>query len=185
MSEQMKSLGNHLLIAMPQMQDPNFDGTVIYICDHNEHGAMGIIINRPLDIGLGEILGQLDLGGQDIDRPIYDGGPVQMERGFVLHSPQGEWQSSLQVSDGVSLTTSKDILAAIADDKGPKESLVALGYAGWGAGQLEQEIAANGWLTCPSNENILFRTPYSKKFSTAISLLGFDLSQLSDQTGHA
>jgi len=185
MSEQMKSLRNQFLIAMPQMRDPNFDGTVTYICDHNEHGAMGIIINRPLELRLGEILGQLELGGQDIDRPIYGGGPVQMERGFVLHSPQGEWQSSLQISEGVCLTTSKDILAALAEEKGPEENLVALGYAGWGAGQLEQEITENCWLTCPSSEEILFHTHYSKKFDTAIALLGFDPSQLSDQAGHA
>ena len=185
MSEQMKSLRNQFLIAMPQMRDPNFDGTVTYICDHNEHGAMGIIINRPLELRLGDILGQLDLGGQDIDRPVYGGGPVQMERGFVLHSPQGEWDSSLQLSEGVSLTTSKDILAALASEQGPEKNLVALGYAGWGAGQLEQEIAENCWLTCPSNEEILFHTPYSKIFNTAIALLGFDLSQLSDQAGHA
>jgi len=181
----MKSLRNQFLIAMPQMRDPNFEGTVTYICDHNEHGAMGIIINRPLELRLGEILGQLDLGGQDIDRPIYGGGPVQMERGFVLHSPQGEWQSSLNISEGVCLTTSKDILAALAEEKGPEENLVALGYAGWGEGQLEQEIAENCWLTCPSSEEILFHTPYGKKFDMAIALLGFDPSQLSGQAGHA
>ncbi len=185
MSEQMKSLCNQFLIAMPQMRDPNFDGTVTFICDHNEHGAMGIIINRPLELSLGEILGQLELGGRHIGRPVYDGGPMQMERGFVLHSPQGDWESSLKISEGVSLTTSKDILAAMADEQGPEDNLVALGYAGWGPGQLEQEIAENCWLTCPSNEEILFHTPYSKKFNAAISLLGFDLSQLSDQAGHA
>lgn len=181
----MKSLRDHFLIAMPRMSDPDFEGTVTYICDHNEHGSMGIIINRPLEMSLGEILGQLNLGGLDINRPVYGGGPVQMERGFVLHTPEGEWQSSLQISDGVCLTTSKDILAALADKKGPKENLVALGYAGWGAGQLEQEIIGNCWLTCPSNEEILFHTPYSKKFDAAIALLGFDPSQLIDQAGHA
>ncbi len=181
----MKSLRNQFLIAMPQMRDPNFEGTVTYICDHNEHGAMGIVINRPLDLRLGEILEQLDLGGQGIDRPIYAGGPVQMERGFVLHSPKGEWQSSLKISEGICLTTSRDILAALANDEGPEENLVALGYAGWGAGQLEREIAENCWLTCLASEEILFRTPYHKKFDTAIELLGFEPSQLSDQTGHA
>ncbi len=185
MNEQMMSLRGQFLIAMPRMQDPNFEGTVTYICDHNEHGAMGIVINRPLDYRLGEILAQLNLGGQNIDRAIYGGGPVQMERGFVLHSPQGEWQSSLKISEAVCLTTSRDILAALADDRGPSENLVALGYAGWGAGQLEQEIAENCWLTCPSNEELLFRTPHDKKFDTAITLLGFDPYQLSGQTGHA
>lgn len=181
----MKSLRNQFLIAMPQMRDPNFEGTVTYICDHNEHGAMGIIINRPLELSLGEILGQLNLGGQDINRPIYGGGPVQMERGFVLHSPQGEWESSLQISETVCLTTSKDILAALADEVGPKENLVALGYAGWDAGQLEQEIIDNIWLTCPASDEILFHTPCNKKFHTAISLLGFNSCHLSDQAGHA
>ncbi|WP_250658831.1 YqgE/AlgH family protein [Alkalimarinus coralli] len=181
----MTSLRDHFLIAMPRMKDPNFEGTVTYICDHNEHGAMGIVINRPLDMKLGEILAQLDLGGEDISRPIYGGGPVQMERGFVLHSPEGEWQSSLKISDGICLTTSRDILEALAVEQGPTENLVALGYAGWGAGQLEQEIAENCWLTCPSDEGILFRAPAHKKFDTAISLLGFDPSQLSDQAGHA
>jgi len=181
----MTSLRNHFLIAMPRMKDPNFEGTVTYICDHNEHGAMGVVINRPLDMTLGEILAQLDFGGEDIDSLIYAGGPVQMERGFVLHSPQGEWQSSLKISDGICLTTSKDILEALATEQGPEESLVALGYAGWGAGQLEQEIAENCWLTCLADDAILFRTPHHKKFDSAISLLGFDPSQLSDQAGHA
>lgn len=185
MNKQMTSLRDQFLIAMPRMKDPNFEGTVTYICDHNEHGAMGIVVNRPLDMKLGEILAQLDFGGENIDSPIYAGGPVQMERGFVLHSPQGEWQSSLKISEGISLTTSRDILEALATDQGPKESLVALGYAGWGAGQLEQEILENCWLTCPSSENILFSTPHNKKFDSAISLLGFDPSQLSDQAGHA
>lgn len=181
----MTSLRNHFLIAMPRMKDPNFEGTVTYICDHNEHGAMGIIVNRPLDMTLGEILAQLDFGGEDIDKDIYAGGPVQMERGFVLHSPQGEWQSSLKISESICLTTSKDILEALAKAQGPNESLVALGYAGWGAGQLEQEIAENCWLTCLADENILFETPHNKKFDSAISLLGFDPNQLSDQAGHA
>ena len=181
----MTSLRDHFLIAMPRMKDPSFEGSVTYICDHNEHGAMGIVINRPLDMQLGEILTQLDMGGEDISDPIYGGGPVQMERGFVLHSHKGEWQSSLKISDAVCLTTSRDILEALANEQGPEECLVALGYAGWGEGQLEQEIAENCWLTCPSDETILFRTPHHKKFDSAISLLGFDPNQLSDQTGHA
>ncbi|MFD2231925.1 YqgE/AlgH family protein [Alkalimarinus sediminis] len=181
----MTSLRNQFLIAMPSMKDPNFEGTVSYICDHNEHGAMGIVINRPLDMKLGEILAQLNFGGENIDSLIYAGGPVQMERGFVLHTPQGEWQSSLTISEGICLTTSKDVLEALAESQGPDESLVALGYAGWGAGQLEQEIAENCWLTCPADEGILFRTPHDKKFDAAIALLGFDPSQLSDKAGHA
>ncbi len=181
----MISLRNHFLIAMPKMKDPNFEGSVTYICDHNEHGAMGIVINRPMDMRLGEILAQLDFGGEDINSPIYAGGPVQMERGFVLHSPQGEWQSSLAISDGICLTTSRDILEALAADEGPEHNLVALGYAGWGEGQLEQEIAENCWLTCVADEHILFSAPHEQKFDSAISLLGFDLSQLSDQAGHA
>lgn len=185
MSDKTTSFRDHFLIAMPKMQDPNFEGTVTYICDHNEHGAMGIVINRPMDMLLGEILAQLDFGGEKNEELVYAGGPVQMERGFVLHPPESEWQSSLKISERISLTTSRDILEALAIEQGPSEHLVALGYAGWGAGQLEQEIVENCWLTCPSDERILFSVPFEKKFDAAISLLGFDPNQLSDQTGHA
>ena len=185
MSNYPNSLQNHFLLAMPNMQDPNFAGTLTYICDHNEYGAMGIIINRPLDITLGEILEQLDLGCLDEDEFVFSGGPVQTDRGFVLHHPRGQWKSTLPISGGICLTTSRDILAALVQDEGPTEKLVALGYAGWGAGQLEQEIADNYWLTCPASEQILFRTPHHQKFTAALATLGIDLHRLSTKAGHA
>ncbi len=172
-------------MSMPHLHDPNFSGSLTYICDHNEHGALGVIINRPLGIYLGDILEQLELGGEDRKETIYAGGPVQVDRGFVIHRPQGEWQATLEIEQGICLTTSRDILKACASNNGPPEMLVALGYAGWGAGQLEQEIAENFWLNCPADDDILFHTPYQKRFDAAIAKLGIELSQLSSQSGHA
>ena len=185
MSAYLNSLQNQFLIAMPQMQDPNFAGTLTYICDHNEHGAMGIIINRPLEVTLSEILEQLDMDALEEDEFVYSGGPVQTDRGFVLHRPRGTWQSTLPIAEGVCLTTSRDILAALVHDGGPADKLVALGYAGWGAGQLEQEIIDNYWLTCPATDQILFKTPHHQKFNAALATLGVDLHRLSTKAGHA
>lgn len=173
---------------MPGLIDPNFYHTVTYICAHNEDGAMGIVINRPLDITLGEVLAQMDMGPSDknIDKlPVYYGGPVQMDRGFVLHEPLSLWESSINVSDAVGVTTSRDILQAIARGGGPKESLVALGYAGWTAGQLEQEIMDNAWLSGPVEADVIFRTPCEERWETAAALLGVDLNLLSPEIGHA
>lgn len=185
MSDQYTSLQHHFLIAMPQMLDPNFSGTLTYLCEHNEHGAMGIVINRPGEMSLKDILSQLDIELATDDQPVYLGGPVQLERGFVLHTDIGDWQSSLDIAEGIRLSTSKDILAAIAAGNGPKDYIVALGYAGWGAGQLEQEISENAWLTCRANEDVLFHSSDDAKLAKALAILGINPNQLSNQTGHA
>jgi len=181
-------LTNHFLIAMPALADPNFFHTVTYICEHNRDGALGIVINRPLDMSLGEILSQLDCetGNSDISgRPVYMGGPVQQERGFVLHQPVGEWEATLRITDDIGITTSRDILAAIARGDGPGHSLIALGYAGWAPGQLEQEIADNAWLNGPADPEILFNLPDDRRWTAAAALLGVDLTLLSGDAGHA
>jgi putative transcriptional regulator len=181
-------LTNHFLIAMPALADPNFSHTVTYICEHNDKGAMGIVINRPLELTLGEVLEHMQIApGQklDIKRPVLAGGPVQGEHGFVLHSPTGQWSSSLAITEEIAVTTSRDILMALADGKGPTRYLVALGYAGWGAGQLEKEIAENAWLSGPANAEILFDTPLEQRWVAAAALLGIDLNLLSTQVGHA
>ncbi len=185
MTDQAPNLQNHFLIAMPQLVDPNFSGTLTYLCEHNEHGAMGIVVNRPTDLSLHDILEQLDISLEAADQTLYAGGPVQLERGFVLHTDTREWQSTLPIADQIRLTTSKDILAAIAAGEGPEHFLIALGYAGWGAGQLEQEIAENAWLTCRANEDVLFTTPDNEKLHKAMAILGIDSNQLNGQIGHA
>lgn len=185
MSIQSHGLQGHFLIATPQMLDPNFSGTLTYICEHDEHGAMGIIINRPSGIMLGEIFNQLNFPFKGEDHAIYAGGPVQLERGFVLHTDRRDWEATIPVSEHVRLTSSKDILAAIAKGEGPEVYLVALGYAGWGAGQLEQELSENCWLLSSGTEDILFHTPDQNKQHCALSTLGIDASQLTGQIGHA
>jgi len=179
------SLQNNFLIAMPQMHDANFSGAITYICEHNEHGAMGVIINRPADLNLDEVLKQLDISMQVDNQPIYAGGPVQGERGFIIHTGSPNWESSMRVSPTICLTTSRDILEAIGDGKGPKQYLLALGYAGWSEGQLEQELKENIWLTCRANHQVLFNTPDTEKFESAVSILGIDMAQLNGQIGHA
>ncbi|MEM7540383.1 MAG: YqgE/AlgH family protein [Pseudomonadota bacterium] len=181
------NLTNQFLIAMPQMGDPNFSRTVTYVCAHNDEGAMGIVINRPLEIDLREIFSQMDLSlDQNLDRkPIYNGGPVQQDRGFVIHRPAAEWGSTLQVGTDIGVSTSRDILEAMAAGEGPNESLVALGYAGWDAGQLEAEFSQNAWLSGPADSEILFSTPAGKRWDEAARLLGVDLSSMSHDVGHA
>lgn len=181
-------LTGHLLIAMPTMVDPNFVRTVTYICEHNEKGALGIVINRPLDMALGEVFEQLALQNPDpavASQRVLRGGPVQTERGFVLHEATAVWDSTLAVTGSVHLTTSQDILAAMAAGCGPKKALMALGYAGWGAGQLEMEMSANAWLTVPANSDILFDTPFEQRWHKAAQLLGIDLATISAEAGHA
>lgn len=185
MTDQAPNLQNHFLIAMPQLMDPNFSGTITYLCEHNEHGAMGIVINRPTELSLKDILAQLDIPLESDDQILYAGGPVQLERGFVLHTDTREWQSTMQITPHIRLTTSKDILSAIASGEGPDDFLIALGYAGWGAGQLEQELADNAWLTCRANHEVLFNTPDDDKFHEAMAILGIDSAQLNGQIGHA
>ncbi len=185
---QSTNLTNHFLIAMPNLLDPNFYQTVTYICAHNDDGAMGIIINRPLDLMLEDVLKQMDMdssNSQTEQMPVFHGGPVQTDRGFVLHLPLKEWDSSITVNDEISITTSRDILHAIANGEGPNNSLIALGYAGWSAGQIEQEIKDNAWLNGPANTSIIFNTPIEKRWESAALLLGVEMDKLTTDVGHA
>ncbi|GGY08566.1 YqgE/AlgH family protein [Paludibacterium paludis] len=182
------TLSNQFLIAMPNMADPLFARALVYLCEHGEHGAMGLIVNKPSGVALAQLFDQIDLPldkSATGSRPVYFGGPVQPDRGFVLHTPVGDWQSSLTVSDDMALTTSKDILLAVSEDKGPERFLVTLGYSGWQSGQLEQEIAANAWLTVATDPSIIFEVPPEERYDKAMALLGFDPSLLSGDIGHA
>lgn len=173
---------------MPSLEDGNFSQSVTFICEHDENGALGITINRPSDISLAEILSQLQINSDSeeiINQVVLNGGPVQVDRGFILHTPVGNWDSSMQVTENIAVTTSQDIMQAIANNKGPTKSIIALGYAGWGPGQLEYEISENAWLSCPATEEILFDTSIEKRWRAAAMLLGIDLQLLSNQTGHA
>lgn len=183
-----ESLTNQFLIAMPGLDDANFHHTVTYLCQHSEEGAMGIVINRPSGLRLNDILEQLDISDTPLpaaEQPIYIGGPVQTDRGFVLHTNGTKWDSTLQITPTISVTTSRDILGAIARGKGPEKSLIALGYAGWGKGQLEQEMSANTWLNGPAPENVLFDLPAEARWEAAANALGIDLNLLSGEAGHA
>ena len=182
------NLRNHLLIAMPSMGDPNFEHTVSLICQHDEFGAFGVTINRPLDMTVGELFEQLDIV---IDDPYIagqyalSGGPVQAEQGFVLHNGGRNWDSTLRISDDLALTSSRDILQDIAHDRGPSHFLLLLGCAGWSPGQLEHEIKENAWLTCASSAPILFEMPYQERWRGAARTLGIDLNLLGVMAGHA
>lgn len=181
-------LSHHFLIAMPAMTDPIFAKSLTYICEHNEQGALGIVINRPISLTLGELFAQikLPLNPTELKKlPVHFGGPVQTDRGFVLHEPAGEWQSTLIVNDQVGMTTSKDILEAVGLGKGPNKILVTLGYAGWAQGQLEHELAQNAWLSVPANKHILFDMPAEERLPAAMELLGVDYATLSAESGHA
>jgi len=189
---QSLQLADHFLIAMPSMLDPVFGGTVVYICEHNENGALGMIINRPTDMTMDVLFERLDLSLEITPHdqvmpqvPVLFGGPVQVERGFVLHAPSAEYNSSLTVSDEVSLTTSRDVLEAAAQGNGPRRLVVTLGCAGWGAGQLEEEILRNGWLTVRADPAILFDMPSAERFAAAMNLLGIDPTLLTGEAGHA
>ena len=182
------NLTNHFLIAMPSMADPNFSRTLTYICEHNADGALGVVINRPTDMNLATLFDRLSLSldAPEVGRsPVYYGGPVHPDRGFVLHNPAGDWQSSLAVNPGVGLTTSKDILEAVGQGNGPAKLLVTLGYSGWGAGQLEDEIKQNAWLTVEARDAIIFDLPAEARLVAAMELLGVDYLNLSEQVGHA
>ncbi|WP_211234001.1 YqgE/AlgH family protein [Chitinilyticum litopenaei] len=185
---QTLDLTHHFLIAMPSLADPIFSGALAFICEHSEKGAMGIIVNKPLDMTLAQLFEQIDveLHRPDVaNLPVHFGGPVQTERGFVLHSPLGEWQSMLTVSDELGLSTSKDILLAVGEGDGPEHLLVTLGYAGWEAGQLENEIVQNSWLTVKADLGIIFGKPAAERYDAALALLGVDYSMLSQEAGHA
>lgn len=182
------SLAHQFLIAMPRLADPNFSQTVTFLCEHTPEGALGIIINRPTDIALGDVLKHMNIEPQAEGvamLPVYLGGPVQRERGFVIHAPLGKWDSMLRISDIVGITTSRDILVAMARGEGPRKSLVALGYAGWGPGQLEREIADNAWLNGPADAHILFDVPSDQRWRAAAARAGVDLHRLSNDVGHA
>ncbi|HEV2606346.1 MAG TPA: YqgE/AlgH family protein [Xanthomonadaceae bacterium] len=181
-------LTNHFLIAVPAMNDPHFARGVTLLCEHNEHGAMGLLVNRPSDYRLGEILEQMDIV-TDLaviaDDTVMVGGPVLPDRGFVLHDGGDEWPSTMRVSPGLAVTTSREILAAMARGNGPRRHLVTLGYASWGAGQLEQELAENTWLTVPADDAIVFDTPIEQRWQAAARRLGIDLGQFAGYVGHA
>ena len=192
------NLTNQFLIAMPGMRDGNFAGTVVYMCEHNDKGALGLVINKPSDIDLQRLFDKVELPLRRVDlahSPVFQGGPVQTERGFVLHEPmqalgeQGEesaYASTMVIpGGGLEMTTSKDVLEAMAHGAGPKKVLVTLGYSGWGAGQLEDEIGRNGWLTVNAEPGIIFDTPVEQRYDKALSLLGIDPRMLSQEAGHA
>ena len=185
------NLANHFLIAMPSIQDPIFGGTVVYICEHNEKGVLGVVINKPTDMTMEVLFDRVDLKlapglrSSVVDQPIMFGGPVQDDRGFVLHSPGGRFSSSLTVTDDVAFTTSIDVLEAVASGAGPARMLVSIGYAGWSPGQLEEEISRNGWLTVGADARVLFDLPIEERYTAAIKLLGIDPLMLATEAGHA
>lgn len=186
------SLAHHFLIAMPAMADPNFSRTLTYICEHNGEGALGIIINRPMEMSLGTLFDRVAIPlesekaiSQFSDKPVYFGGPVQTDRGFVLHRPPGDWQSTLRVNDQIALTSSRDILQTMSETGEPHDVLVTLGYSGWAAGQLEWELSQNAWLTVAAEPQIIFEMAPEDRLPAAMKLLGVSFANLSDVAGHA
>ena len=187
--QEINSFKNQLLIAMPNLVDPSFFHGVTFVCQHNSDGALGLVINHPMEMTLGDVLEQMDMVPVDnkvAAIPIFSGGPVQQERGFVLHHTSEQlWESSIAVSNTLSLTTSRDILKAIADGKGPDKFLITLGYAGWGVDQLETEMKSNAWLSTQYDEGVVFDTPISQRWSAAANKMGLDINLLTSQAGHA
>ncbi len=185
------SLKNQFLIAMPAMTGGYFGDTVTYLCEHNDEGAMGLVINRPSELALRELLGQLGVEGSGVpgDMPVMDGGPVARERGFILHSDDVRFEASMDLGKGLMLTAAREVLEAIGRGEGPRDYLVTLGYAGWDAGQLESELKENAWLTCPANQTptheVLFRVPFPERVIRAAAELGIDFRLMSGQAGHA
>ena len=186
------NLRGHLLIAMPGLDDPNFDHTVTYLLEHNSEGAFGLIINRPIELDMGDILEELKITSSDAQlnaQPVMSGGPVQPERGFLLHptdrSELPKWDSTARFDDGISVTTSPDILTALANGNGPDDMLFVLGYAGWEAGQLESEIVSNAWLSVEATPQILFEVPLPDRWDASARLLGVDPAAISPEAGHA
>ncbi|MCP5266408.1 MAG: YqgE/AlgH family protein [Burkholderiaceae bacterium] len=185
-------LSNHFLIAMPNMADPNFGGTVVFVAEHGPDGALGLVVNRPMDFDVERLFERIELPLQSrahAGDPVYYGGPVQTDRGFVLHQPIGHWGSTVVVGeaggDGLGLTSSKDILEAVGIGEGPQRLLVALGYSGWGPGQLEDEVSRNAWLTTPASASLMFDTPVDQRVGRAFALLGVDPAFLTGSAGHA
>ncbi|WP_375752548.1 YqgE/AlgH family protein [Vibrio sp. HN007] len=186
------NLANHFLVAMPGMQDPFFKRSVIYICEHNDEGAMGLIVNAPIDITVGGMLKQVDVESahpqvnqNSLTKQVLSGGPVSEDRGFILHRPKDKYHSSVNMTDDLSVTTSKDILGVLGTEAEPKDYIVALGYSGWTAGQLENELADNSWLTVEADPSVIFDTPVQERWSKAVEMLGIDAAQLSTDAGHA
>ena len=184
-------LTNQFLIAMPGMADETFAGSVVYLCEHTEKGALGLVINKPIDIKLKNLFEKVELSldrEELAEQPVFFGGPVQTERGFVLHEKLGDdagYNSTLSIPGGLAMTTSKDVLEALADGAGPRKVLITLGYSGWQAGQLEDELGRNGWLTVDADPTVIFDTPIEQRYQRALSLLGFDPRMLSQEAGHA
>lgn len=182
------SLADHFLIAMPSLQDPFFGQSLVYLFEHTPEGSMGLVVNQPTELTLTDVLSQLHPDSEPAARTaqiaIYAGGPVQTERGFVMHPPGQHFQSTVDLG-ALSITNSQDILSAIADGKGPEQYLIALGYAGWGAGQLEHELKNNTWLNCPASHSIIFETPAAERREAAANSLGIQLAQLSHMAGHS
>jgi putative transcriptional regulator len=182
------NLTSHFLIAMPGMTDPNFARTLTFICEHSSQGALGLVVNRPIELNLQGLFDQIGIELRNPEAgamPVYFGGPVLTERGFVLHQPVGNWQSTLSVGGGFGLTTSKDILEAVGRNEGPDKMLVSLGYAGWAPGQLEQEMAANSWLSVQAKPEVIFDLAPEERLAAAMQMLGVDYATLSDFAGHA
>lgn len=183
------SLANQFLIAMPSMDDGYFQRSVTYICEHDEQGAMGLVVNKQTDMSVKRLLKEIQIDLPETspleENMVLAGGPVQTDRGFVLHKGNRTWSSSLQLEEGIMVTTSKDILENLGKESGPEDFLVTLGYAGWSAGQLEQEIANNSWLTVKADPEVIFNTPASERWETAVKMLGIDISQLTSFAGHA
>ena len=185
---QETSLKNQFLIAMPHLVDPMFSHTITFVCEHNANGAMGIVMNKPLDLSLGDIFQHIKIDNplpQPSNNIVYSGGPVQTDRGFVIHNEQAKWKASSEITDEISMTTSIDILEAIAHNEGPSKYLVALGYAGWDAGQLDDEFAANAWLSIDASPHIIFDTPFEQRWQAAASIIGVDINLMSTSVGHA
>jgi putative transcriptional regulator len=184
---QTVNLTSHFLIAMPAMKDPNFSRTLTFVCEHDERGALGIVVNRPIEATLETLFRQVEIPLEQpslAQQPVFFGGPVQLEHGFVLHRPVGGWKSTLPVGE-LGLTTSRDILEAMAAGEGPREHLVALGYAGWAPGQLEHELAQNGWLTVQADLDLIFNVPPEARYDAAMHHLGINAANLSEEAGHA
>ncbi|WP_392344109.1 YqgE/AlgH family protein [Pseudoalteromonas prydzensis] len=185
----MQSLENHFLIAMPSMQDPFFKRAVAYICEHNEDGAMGLVINQAINITVGDLLDKIEIDNdkstQAASVAVFAGGPVKTDRGFVLHSPKSGYSASQELSSEIMITTSKDVLASLTTAQAPEQFIITLGYSGWEQGQLEQELLENAWLIIKADPDIIFNTPIEQRWEKAVATLGFDISQLSSEAGHA
>lgn len=183
-------LSNHLLIAMPSLQDSTFKQAVIYLCEHDKDGAMGLVINHPVNMKVADLIKQVDEDAlindpKKAQKSVIKGGPVNVERGFILHKPQGKWESSLQLNDDFCVTTSKDILSQLANEQGPEDFILTLGYAGWTAGQLESELSHNAWLCIPADAQLVFHQPIHRQWQACIEKMGFQPWQLVDSAGHA